>query len=67
MKATVLILSKNNAETIGDCITSVLMQKEDIQEIILLDGFSSDNTTGIALETFHQKNFQDFVIQNYGE
>ncbi|KKP60035.1 MAG: Glycosyl transferase family 2 [Candidatus Gottesmanbacteria bacterium GW2011_GWA1_34_13] len=65
---SVIIITKNEAENIGDCIKSV--KQLEPQEILVIDDNSSDETREIALKQnvkiclYQKKDFAD--IRNYG-
>lgn len=48
MKLSVIILTKNNQETIEECLNSVMNSEIENYEIIVVDAHSKDNTLEIA-------------------
>ncbi len=63
VKLSLVIITKNEEKHIGDCILST---KDLVDEIVVLDDYSSDRTPDIVLEQngiFHQQKLIGFGIQ----
>ena len=54
MKLSIILPTKNNERTIGQCLEAIAQQSYKDYEVIFVDNFSSDSTLEIA-KSFTEK------------